>query len=160
MPPSTLNVNITVLPSGVLSLFDEPFYELVRKLAGPVKAKLLEVQGIRSAYSLIHTEDIFDILKYACKALDEIKRKVCLLLNDNRYIVKPDCKSNMRYFTQLLNLKNQEHLKSSGLRMKSKNKPNDTDNIGSSISQSPAQVLSSIFTIITKARQHKQQVSI
>ncbi|CAF3339309.1 unnamed protein product [Rotaria socialis] len=47
----------------------------------------------------------------------------------------------MRYFTQLLNLKNQEHLKSSGLRMKSKNKSNDTDNIGSSVFQSPAQVL-------------------
>ncbi|CAF3339270.1 unnamed protein product [Rotaria socialis] len=79
--------------------------------------------------------------EYECKALDEIKRKACLLLNDNRYIVKPDCKSNMRYFTQLLNLKNQEHLKSSGLRMKSKNKSNDTDNIGSSVFQSPAQVL-------------------
>ncbi|CAF4944314.1 unnamed protein product, partial [Rotaria socialis] len=58
MPPGALNVDITVLPSDVLSLFDEPFYELVHKLAGPVEAKLLEVQGIRSAYSLIHTEDI------------------------------------------------------------------------------------------------------
>ncbi|CAM4987603.1 unnamed protein product, partial [Rotaria socialis] len=44
MPPGALNVDITVLPSDVLSLFDEPFYELVHKLAGPVEAKLLEVQ--------------------------------------------------------------------------------------------------------------------
>ena len=95
MPSSTLNAHITVLPSDVFSLFDEPFYELVYKLAGPVEAKLLEVQCIRSAYSLIHTEDIFDILKYECKALDEIKRKVCLLLNDNRYIVKTGCKSDI-----------------------------------------------------------------
>ncbi|CAF3072328.1 unnamed protein product, partial [Rotaria sp. Silwood2] len=141
MPPTTLNVDITILPADVLSLFDEPFYELVHKLAGPVEAKLLEVQGIRSAYSLIHTEDVFDVLKYECKALDEIKRKACLFLNDNRYIVKPGCKSNIRYFTQLLNLKNQEHLKSIGLRMKSKNKSNDTDNTSSSTPQSTAQVL-------------------
>ncbi|CAF3342614.1 unnamed protein product [Rotaria socialis] len=62
MPPTTLNMDITVLPPDVLSLYDESFYELVRKLAGPIEADLLELQAIRSAYSLIHTEDIFDIL--------------------------------------------------------------------------------------------------
>ncbi|CAF4857767.1 unnamed protein product, partial [Rotaria sp. Silwood2] len=62
MPPTTLSMDITVLPPDVLSLYDESFYELVRKLAGPIEADLLELQGIRSAYSLIHAEDIFDIL--------------------------------------------------------------------------------------------------
>ncbi|CAF0970261.1 unnamed protein product [Adineta steineri] len=72
MPPLKLNMDITVLPPDVLSLYDEPFYELVRKLAGSVEAKLLQVQGVRGAYSLIHIEDVFDILKYKCKELDEI----------------------------------------------------------------------------------------
>ncbi|CAF2695401.1 unnamed protein product [Rotaria sp. Silwood2] len=108
-------MDISVLPPDVLSLYDEPFYELVGKLAGPVEAKLLEVQGIRSAYSLLHTENVFDILKHECKALDEIKKDACLRLDDNRYVVKPECESNIRYFTQLLNLKNQEHLKTVGL---------------------------------------------
>jgi hypothetical protein len=71
-------MDITVLPPDVLSLCDEPFYKLVSKLAGPVEAKLLEVQGVRSAYSLMHMEDIFDVLKYQCKALDEIKTNTCL----------------------------------------------------------------------------------
>ncbi|CAF3624956.1 unnamed protein product [Rotaria sp. Silwood1] len=144
MPPTTLNMDITVLPPDVLSLYDESFYELVRKLAGPIEADLLELQGIRSAYSLIHTEDIFDILKYECKALDQIKKKACLLLDDNRYIIKPGCKSNLRYFTQLLNVKNQEHLKTIALRMKSKQTSNDDNNNNNNntlTSQSSAQVL-------------------
>ncbi|CAF3067277.1 unnamed protein product, partial [Rotaria sp. Silwood2] len=76
MPPTTLHMDITGLPPDVISLYDESFYELARKLAGPIEADLLELQGIRSAYSLIHTEDIFDILKYECKALDQIKKRL------------------------------------------------------------------------------------
>jgi hypothetical protein len=89
----------------------------------------------------MHTEDIFDVLKYESKALDEIKKNACLLLDDGRYIIKPGCKSNLRYFIQLLNVKNQEHLKTIGLRMKSKRKSNDDDNSNTSTSQSLAQVL-------------------
>ena len=67
LPPDVLfKMDITVLPPDVLLLCDEPFYELVRKLAGPIEAKLLQVQGVRSAYSLMFIDDIFDILKYQC----------------------------------------------------------------------------------------------
>jgi ABC-type sulfate/molybdate transport systems ATPase subunit len=141
MPPPTFNMDITVLPPDVLLLCDEPFYELVHKLAGPVEAKLLEVQGVRSAYSLMYTDDIFDVLKYQCKELNEIKKNACLLLDDNQFIVKPGCKSNLKYFTQLLRLKNQEHLKTVGVRTKSKRISNDDDNSNISILQSSAQVL-------------------
>ncbi|CAF3428920.1 unnamed protein product [Rotaria socialis] len=81
MPPTTLNMDITVLPPDVLSLYDKSFYELV-----------------------------------------------CLQLDDNRYIIKPGCKSNLRYFTQLLNVKNQEYLKTIALRIKPKQTSNDDDN--------------------------------
>ncbi|CAF2885650.1 unnamed protein product [Rotaria sp. Silwood2] len=111
MPPLILPMDITVLPSDVLSLYDEPFYDLVKKLAGPIEAKLLEIQGIRSAYSLINTEDIFDIL------------------------------NNLRYLTQLLTVKNEEHLKMIATRLKSKNKSNDDSINDISQSQTTAQVL-------------------
>ena len=103
-------------------------YELASKLAGPVEVELLGAQGIRSTYSLVHTEDVFDVLKYECEALNEIKEDACLRLVDNRYVVKPGCKSNMRYFSQLLKLKNQKNLKAVGFRMKSKYKSNNDDN--------------------------------
>ncbi|CAF1345204.1 unnamed protein product [Adineta steineri] len=64
------------------------------------------------------------------------------MLDNNRFIVKPGRKSNLRYFTQSLNLKNQKHLKTIELRMKSKYTLNDVDNSNTSISQSSAQVLS------------------
>ncbi|CAF4681411.1 unnamed protein product, partial [Rotaria sp. Silwood2] len=110
------------------------------KLAGPMEAKLLEIQGIRSAYSLVNTEDIFDILKYESKASDDIRKNICLLVDDNRYIVKPGCKSNLRYLTQLLIFKNEEHLKTIGARLKSKNKSNDDSINDISQSQTTAQV--------------------
>jgi hypothetical protein len=141
MPPPTINMDITVLPPDVLVLCDEPFYELVHKLAGPAEAKLLQVQGVRSAYSLLYIEDIFDVLKYQSKELNEVKKNACLRLDDDQYIVKPGCKSNLKYFTQLLRLKNQEHLKSIGVRTKSKHISNDNDNSNISILQSSAQVL-------------------
>ena len=72
MSPLMLPMDITVLPADVLSLNDGPFYELVTKLSGPMEAKFLEIQGIRSVYSLINSEDVFDILKYECKALEDI----------------------------------------------------------------------------------------
>ncbi|CAF2756206.1 unnamed protein product [Rotaria sp. Silwood2] len=140
MPQPTWNMDLTILPGDVLSLYGEPFYELVRKLAGPGEAKLLEIQGIRSAYSLINTEDIFDILNYPCKALNEVKTSICLLLDDNRYIIKAGCKSNLRYLIQLFTLKNQEHLKTMGARLKSK-KSNDNDISNTFSTQSSAQVL-------------------
>ncbi|CAF0903536.1 unnamed protein product [Adineta steineri] len=74
MPSPKLNIDITVLPPNVLSLYDEPFYELVCELADPVEAKLLQVQGVRSAYSLMNIDDVFDILKCQRKALDEIQK--------------------------------------------------------------------------------------
>ncbi|CAF3407039.1 unnamed protein product [Rotaria sp. Silwood2] len=125
MAQPTWNMDLTILPDDVLSLYGEPFYELVR---------------IRSAYSLINTEDIFDILNYPCKTLNDVKTSICLLLDDNRYIIKAGCKINLQYLIQLFTLKNQEHLKTMGTRMKSK-KSNDNGISNTFSTQSPAQVL-------------------
>ncbi|CAF4163035.1 unnamed protein product, partial [Rotaria sp. Silwood2] len=127
MPPTTLHMDITGLPPDVISLYDESFYELARKLAGPIEADLLELQGIRSAYSLIHTEDIFDILKYECKALDQIKKRLAF------YWTIIDTSSNLGV----------KHLKTIALRMKSKQTSNDDNNNNNNTlaSQSSAQVL-------------------
>ncbi|CAF1487598.1 unnamed protein product [Adineta steineri] len=73
------------------------------------------------------------------------------MLDNNRFIVKPGCKSNLRYFIQLLNLKNQEHLKTIELRMKSKYTLNDVVNSNTSISQSSAQV----FPVFSPISQNK-----
>jgi hypothetical protein len=111
MSGSTFSVDISVLPDDVFSLYDEKFYEIVKQFAGPDEAKLLEIQGIRSVYSFLFTENLFEIFELPCRAIADIKKNMCLLLENKTYMIKQGCKSNLRYLTKLLNSKNEEHLK-------------------------------------------------
>ena len=61
-------------------------------------------------------------------------------MDDNRYIVKPGCKSNLRYLTQLLIYKNEEHSKTIRAHLKSKNKSNNDSTNVISQSQTTTQV--------------------
>lgn len=109
MPLQTLDTSI--LPVGALSFYDDVFYDLVKNIAGTAEAKLLETQGIRSVYSFLNTEDVFEILKISCSALNIIKKSVCFEADDKSFIIKPGCRSNIRYLYQLLQQKHEEHLK-------------------------------------------------
>jgi hypothetical protein len=60
MPLQALDTSI--LPLDALSFYDNSFYDLVKNIAGTIEAELLEFQGIRSVYSFLHTDDIFEIL--------------------------------------------------------------------------------------------------
>ncbi|CAF1063121.1 unnamed protein product [Rotaria sordida] len=111
MPFEILSVDTSVLPTDVLSLYDDSFYRLVEIIAGPAEAKLLEAQGIRSVYSFLNTEDVFHVLFIQCSALNNIKKSICLKGDDNTFTVKPGCRSNIRYLYQLLSQKHEEHLK-------------------------------------------------
>ncbi|CAF1087941.1 unnamed protein product [Adineta steineri] len=111
MPSSTLVFDTSILPTDALSFYDDNFYQLVEKIAGLGEAKLLEVQGIRSVYSFFNIEDVFNILSFSCSAIKEIKKLICLEDDDKNYMVKPGCRSNIRYLYQLLYQKHEEHLK-------------------------------------------------
>lgn len=111
MPFQILSVDTSVLPTDVLSLYDDRFYQMVEIIAGPLEAKLLEIQGIRSVYSFLNTEDVFDILSIKCSALNNIKKLICLEADDQTFTVKPGSRSNIRYLHQLLSQKHDEHLK-------------------------------------------------
>ena len=114
MPTHALLVNTSVLPLDVLSFYDEQFYHLVETMAGAAEASLLEVQGIRSVYSFLNTEDVFDILSIPCTALSNVRQSVCLEKVDRTFIVKPGCRNSMLYLSQLLNRKHEEHMKDIG----------------------------------------------
>ncbi|CAF3040302.1 unnamed protein product [Rotaria sp. Silwood2] len=109
MPLQALDTSI--LPSDALSFYDNSFYDLVKNIAGTTEAKLLEIQGIRSVYSFLHTDDIFEILTIKCSALNDIKASICLEADDKTFIVKPGYRSNIRYLYKLLHQKHEEHLK-------------------------------------------------
>ncbi|CAF1203412.1 unnamed protein product [Rotaria sordida] len=94
MPFEILSVDTSVLPTDVLSLYDDSFYRLVEIIAGPAEANLLESQGIRSVYSFLNTEDVFHVLSIQCSALNNIKKSICLEADDNTFTVKPGCRRN------------------------------------------------------------------
>ena len=118
MPTNALSVDTSVLPVGVLSFYDDQFYQLVERIAGVAEATLLEVQGIRSVYSFLNTDDVFEILSIPCAALNSVRKLVCLEKMDKTFTVKPGCRSSIRYLSQLLNRRHEEHMKEMGSQSK------------------------------------------
>ena len=111
MSSKKLSVDTSVLPNDVLSFHDDSFYLIVEQIAGSAEAKLLEIQGIRSVYSFLNTDDVFDILSISCSALNNVRQSLCLEADDRTFMVKPGCRSSIRYLHQLLFQKHEEHLK-------------------------------------------------
>ena len=118
MPTNTPSVHTSVLPVGVLSFYDVQFYDLVERIAGVAEATLLEIQGIRSVYSFLNTDDVFEILSVPCAALINVRKLVCLEKMDKTFTVKPGCRSSIRYLSQLLNRRHEEHMKDIGAQSK------------------------------------------
>jgi hypothetical protein len=118
MPTHTLSVDTSVLPVGVLSFYDVQFYDLVERIAGVAEAALLEIQGIRSVYSFLNTDDVFEILSVPCAALNNVRKLVCLEKMDKTFTVTPGCRSSTRYLSQLLNRRHEEHMKDIGAQSK------------------------------------------
>ena len=111
-------MDTSVLPNDILSFHDNSFYLIVEQIAGSAEAKLLEIQRIRSVYSFLHTEDVFDILSISCSASNDVRNSQCLEADDRTFLVKPGCRSSIRYLHQLLIQKHEEHLKNITKRSK------------------------------------------
>jgi hypothetical protein len=129
MPSKMLSFDTSVLPKDVLSFYDDNFYLVAQQIAGAAEAKLLEIQGIRSVYSFLNTDDVFDILSISCSALSSIRKSICLEADDSTFMVKPGCRSSIRYLHQLLIQKHEENLKAVA------KKPKRNKNINIDLSQ-------------------------
>ena len=145
MPTHTLSVDTSVLPTGVLSIYDVQFYDLVERIAGVAVATLLEIQGIRSVYSFLNTDDVFEILSVPCATLNHVRKLVCLEKMDKTFTVMPGCRSGIRYLSQLLSRRHEEHMKEIGAQS-NRNKQRPARSIPASIahlSQDSPEILSS-----------------
>ncbi len=85
----SLSLDTSILPIDVLSFYDDNIYQIVEKIAGPAEAKLLEAQGIRSIYSFLNTDGVFDILSISYAALKEIRKLFFFEADDETFTVKP-----------------------------------------------------------------------
>ena len=155
MPAHTLSVNTSVLPLDVLSFYDEQFYHLVEAIAGAPESSLLEVQGIRSVYSFLNTEDVFEILSVPCVALTNLRQLICLEKVDGTFTVKPGCRSSILYLSQLLRRKHEEQMKETGRHSQRNKQPQQvrsTKAVTDQISQDSMDILSS-----SSVQQHTTQ---
>ncbi|CAM4825553.1 unnamed protein product [Rotaria magnacalcarata] len=128
MSSQNLILDTSILPTDILSFSDDHFYRVVEKIAGSAEANLLEVQGIRSVYSFLHTEDVFSILSLSCSALRDIKRLICFEADDLSYMIKPGCRGSIRYLYKLLHQKHEEHQKNITLKFKRNKQSNSPEN--------------------------------
>ncbi|CAF3211980.1 unnamed protein product [Rotaria sp. Silwood2] len=143
-----LLLDTSLLPNDALTFYDDAFYQIVEKIAGLTEAKLLEIQGIRSVYSFLNTEDVFDILSMPCSALKDIKKVVCLEADDHTFIVKPGYRSSIQYLYQLLHQKHEQHMKEIAQETKRNIQKHKQKNINTSIyiHQDPSQTVSTLHT--------------
>ncbi|CAF3165353.1 unnamed protein product [Rotaria socialis] len=128
MSSQNLILDTSILPTDILSFSDDHFYRAVEKIAGSAEAKLLEIQGIRSVYSFLHTEDVFSILSLSCSALRDIKKLICFEADDRSYMIKPGCRGSIRYLHQLLHQKHEEHQKDITLKFKRNKQSSSPEN--------------------------------
>ncbi|CAF4127240.1 unnamed protein product [Rotaria magnacalcarata] len=105
MAIKNLLFDTTILPTEVLSFYDDKFFNMVERVAGSAEAKLLVAQ-----------------------ALNDIKRLACLKADEDTYIVKPGCRASMQYLYQLLEQKHEEILKVNRVKFK-QNKQSKSPNI-------------------------------
>ncbi|CAF3692164.1 unnamed protein product [Rotaria socialis] len=82
------------LPSNVLTLVDDMFYEFVEQHLGVYQSLLLKTQQINSVPCFLLINDPCDILNLNINDddLNILKRKICFILSNGSFIVKPGFK--------------------------------------------------------------------
>ncbi|CAF1181230.1 unnamed protein product [Didymodactylos carnosus] len=112
-------VDISTLPSDVLTYANDKFIRLVEQLVGEDIAELFNVQAIHNIPCLLKTtSDVFEILKLDCPDIENIRDKLSFKLTDGTFIVKPGYRSSVSYVTEVFRNKFDDHLKQ--LRAKSR----------------------------------------
>lgn len=107
-PSYTTFVDTSVIPSDVFTYRDNEFYSLVEKMAGPMEAQLLKIQSIRTINSFLRISDLFDVFSIDTQEINDVKRQLCFMLNDDNFIVKPGIKASLDYLRDLFHKKQKE----------------------------------------------------
>ncbi|CAF3441905.1 unnamed protein product [Rotaria socialis] len=101
------------LPTNVLTLVDDTFYDFVERRLGMYQSLLLKIQQINSVPCFLLTNDPCEVLNLNIDDddLNVLKRKICFPLSDGSFIVKPGFKTGFICLRDLLSKKTEERLK-------------------------------------------------
>ncbi|CAF3776722.1 unnamed protein product [Rotaria socialis] len=104
-------IDISILPSNIMTLRDDNFIDFVKEEAGHSAATLLEIQGINCVKSLLMANSVYAIMDVKSKSLDGLKIKYGYMQDDGTVVIQPGVKGNIEHLTDLLKTKCIEDVK-------------------------------------------------
>lgn len=93
------------VPNNIFELENEEFFEFVRYFSGEKLAILLQFQEITNVQCFLDCDDPFEILSFDSDDLLDLKKKLCVKLNNNSFAVLPGIKSKMKLLKNVLTKK-------------------------------------------------------
>lgn len=108
-------VSLGVLPADASTLTDAAFYELVKRLTSSDVACILSSQAINSINTFLLCKDISESILLPTTAFDDIRRNVCVKLDQNNndsYAIHVGIQAQIQYLTDLFRKKNLEETRS------------------------------------------------
>ena len=84
----TIFVDTSILPSDIFNCHDDEFYSIVNQLTGSDEVEFLGIQSIRTANSFLRIKNIFDILTIDSEEINDIKKEICFISNNNSFEIK------------------------------------------------------------------------
>jgi hypothetical protein len=109
MPTSKYSpIDTKPLPSNIMDLRDEAFYEFVRQFSGKCVAELLAFQECNGVESLLGCKYVTAILRFQSDQLNDIKKHTCITLRDGTIALLPGLESSINNLIKLLKKKREE----------------------------------------------------
>lgn len=106
--PKILSTDTKSLPSNVLDLRDEAFYDFVRQHSGKRVAELLAFQECNGVDSLLACPDVTAILRLQSEQLNDLKKTMCITLTDGTIVLLPGLEFSINNLIKLLTKKRDE----------------------------------------------------
>ncbi|CAF1538531.1 unnamed protein product [Rotaria magnacalcarata] len=104
----TMFVDTSILPSDIFNYHDYEFYSIVSQLTGSDEVELLRIQSIRTVNSFLRINNVFHILTIDSEDINNIKKQICFILNNNTYAIKSDIQGSIDYLRDLFLKKQSE----------------------------------------------------
>jgi hypothetical protein len=109
MPSSKYSqIDTKTLPSNIMDLRDEAFYNLIRQMSGKRVAELLAFQECNGVDSFLGCKDVTAILQLQSDQLNDLKKHTCITLSDGTVALLPGLESSISNLTKLLKKKREE----------------------------------------------------
>lgn len=99
----------SLLPSDILSLRGDEFFQVIKDLTSDTVAELVRIQAIENVRVFMLVPNILDVFKINSYQLDNLKCKACIQLKNNEYFIKPGVEISIRFLRDLFTTKIQEY---------------------------------------------------